>query len=172
MNKLRIIVIAVFLSCVLIACGNTNDTVENENTTLNEENNTEDLADTTNETTQDTTIDPDQDKIITQMEKINFTEFELDLDYDNDVDYEVDLERESNGHYKVKLEDDINNLKLKGMEAFEHIYPIIENLSIVEDSNQDDVIEQVLNAFGLDDNYRKFELEVKYNNGVEKEYRD
>src|SRR5699024_1069615 len=101
-----------------------------------------------------------------------FTELELEVSYENDKEYEADIDRKEGGHYKVELEDELNGVDLKGMEAFEELYPIIENLSIEKNAHQDDVIEHTLNVFGLDDNYRKFELEIQFNDGMEAEYKD
>lgn len=165
--------IALFILSNLIACGtaNNNEVEEPLNNDTNEVSEIEN-NDTTSEEATNEEMHPDQDFIISQMERLPFTEFELEVKYDNDLEYEVELERKSNGHYKVEFEDDINSIKLKGTEAFEHIFPIISDLTFTKESDKDEIIENVLSVFDLDDHYDTFELEVKFNDGFEVEYKD
>lgn len=106
----------------------------------------------------------------TKMEALNFYEFELDVEYMDGKEYELDIEKDDNRPYEAKIEDELNDVYLQGREAFDEIFPKIEQLQISNDSEQVDVVEQVLNIFDLPDNYKKFEIEVTFNDGSELDF--
>ncbi|HWL11978.1 MAG TPA: YusW family protein, partial [Ureibacillus sp.] len=56
-------------------------------------------------------------------------------------------------------------------EAYTQLLPILESLTFDETFEDQDVIDQVLKAFELEDNYNEFELEVKFLNGEAKNYK-
>jgi hypothetical protein len=99
----------------------------------------------------------------------DFTSFDLDVDYEDNNSYNVDYENENDG-MEAKLNDTINNETLQGDEAFERLRPIFEDFTFNKDTSNDEVINEVLQAFGLSDDYTKFELEIQFTDGTEKEY--
>lgn len=52
----------------------------------------------------------------------------------------------------------------------EKLTPFFEGLSFDQNTENQEVINQVKDAFSVDDNYQTFELEVKFPDGTEKEY--
>lgn len=175
MMKMKRSLIISLILIGLIGCGTTNnEQAENINEqSINERDENVDEQQTNEQEKEapNDAMNPDQDFIVSQMERVPFTEFELEIEYNNDIEYEVDIDRKSNGHYKIKLEDDVNNVHLTNREAFEHLYPMISMLTITNDSETDDVIDDVLNVFDLTDDFSKFNLEIKFNDGIEREYK-
>jgi len=101
----------------------------------------------------------------------NFTDFDLDVDYGNNQEYDVDYDNEPNG-MEAEIKDDKGNTRLKGDKAFAVLSPIFESLTFDQNTPNEEVISEVLNAFSLDENYRSFELEVQFTDGTKKEYQN
>lgn len=101
----------------------------------------------------------------------NFTNFDLDVEYQDDLSYNAEYTNTQN-QVTAELEDEIiNKLKISGDEAFKQISPSLAQLTFDQETEDQEVINQVLKAFGLEDNYKEFELEVKFQDGQEKEYK-
>lgn len=170
------------LSFVLVACGgNTDGEDQSDNGSTNESTTTEDNTDDTQqeETDQadDQTTDDDQDSageaddMMQKMDELDYKDFELAVDYGQDKEFEADIEQKNNG-VEADLEDDINGENLNAEAAFDKIYPNVEKLNIDKDTDKEDAIAQVLEAFELDDNYEEFELEIKFKDGNKIEFED
>ena len=99
-----------------------------------------------------------------------FAEFNLDVDYSPNVKYDASFEKDVDG-IEASIEDQVNNINLRGNEAYDRLNPILEKLTFDASTPNEQVIEQVLAAFGLDTNYVEFELDVLYTDGTQKEYR-
>ncbi|MCM3706320.1 MULTISPECIES: YusW family protein [Cytobacillus] len=99
----------------------------------------------------------------------NFTKFDLEVEYQDKQTIDVDYENEKNG-MEAAYQDDLADQKLTSDEAMEKLTPIFEGLSFDQNTEDQEVIKQVKDAFSVDDNYQKFELEVKFPGGIEKEY--
>lgn len=169
--KLKTILTIILLTSGLAGCANMDD--NNEDRHIRENNSSTESEDPNSvSSNHNKTLNPDQDNMISQLEQLEFTKFELGVKYENDIEYEAEVELEDNGQYKVKLEDEIKGIELRGEEAFDHIYPMIKDLSIKKDSDKASVIKDVLNTFELEHDYSKFELEIKFNDGAEHEYED
>ena len=100
----------------------------------------------------------------------NFAEFNLDIDYSPTEKYEASFEKDVDG-LEASIEDQLNNVNLHGNEAYDKLNPILEKLTFDATTPNEQVIEQVLSAFGLDTNYIEFELDVLFTDGTQKEYR-
>ena len=98
-----------------------------------------------------------------------FNEFSLDVDYSATSSYEASYDNENN-KTEAEIDDTVNNEKLTGDDAFSKLDPMLKSLTFDANTSNDDVIAQVLSAFGLEDNYTKFDLDVRFNDGTEKEY--
>lgn len=88
---------------------------------------------------------------------------EVEVKY-NDKNYEVEIEHDSGEPYTAEIEDDVNNEYKKGQDAFDELYPMLENLdeNIGYDSAKDDVLNETRSAFNLDENYDEIEVEFDY----------
>src|SRR5690625_2048135 len=133
------------------------------------ENETEDETSSETENNDAESLDDDE-YMTTKMDALDFYEIEIEVEYVDGKEYEVEIERDDNRPYTAEVEDELNNIYLKGKEAFDEVYPKIEQLSVNIDSEQTDVIEQVLSVFDLPDNYTKFEIEIKFNDGSEMDF--
>ena len=109
----------------------------------------------------------------TQAANVNFpfTYFELDVDYANDISYNAEYANDGN-NIAAEFEDEKNNVDTNGDQAYNSIRPSLEKLTFDENSSDEDVRKEVIQAFGLDENYTEFELEVKFQNDKVKHYRD
>ncbi|MCJ8009897.1 YusW family protein [Lederbergia wuyishanensis] len=108
-----------------------------------------------------------------RMKELNFSKFDLEVQYDNDQDIDFEYEQRSdNGDYKAELEDTINDRKLKGVEAFSMIYTQLKGLDINENTPKEEVIQEFLKRFNLSENYNSFELEYTFKDGRKMEIKD
>lgn len=99
-----------------------------------------------------------------------FTDFSLDVDYGVTQSVEIDYENEISG-VEASYKNDITGEKLKGNEAFTKLEPMFKSLTFDVTTTNEEVISQVLQVFGLANDYTEFDLEVRFADGVEKEYK-
>lgn len=187
MKKAYIIIASVFLVGFLAACGangndnngsttppndaNQNTEVDNKND--NTANNSDVTMDNDNQTTEnDNAGSTEKVDMNEKMGELDFAEIELQIDYGHDQEYDAQVEKRSTGDYKAEIEDELNNTYLKGDEAFNELYPILETLDITADSSKDEVFSAVLKAFNLEDNYEEIEVEITFHDGTKLEYED
>ncbi|MBS4194958.1 YusW family protein [Lederbergia citri] len=108
-----------------------------------------------------------------KMKELNFTNFDLEVQYDNDLDFDFEYEQRSdNGEYKAEMKDRINDRELKGMEAFSLIYTQLKDLDINTNTPKEDVIQNILQRLNLSDNYKSFDLEYILKDGSKIEIKD
>lgn len=128
------------------------------------ENQGNDMDDDDDATT--STDGADQADMEAQLENLNFHDIEIEISYGEDREFELSLDRDDDDNrIDAEIEDEINNVFFEGRDAFEHIFPKLESLELSSDSAEEEVIEQVLNAFDLPNDYDKFEIEVYFNDG-------
>ena len=164
MKTLTLILGTPVLALFLLGC---ND--EDKVTNVPDNAPVEGTATNTQTDTNDTTTDTQTDDTQTGGATFNFTHFDLDVEYGNNQEYDVDYENETDG-MEAEIKDDIGNKVLSGDEAFEVLSPIFEKFTFDQNTANDVVISEVLNAFNLDENYQSLELEVKFTDGTIKEY--
>lgn len=179
----------IMLIGLLAACGS--NTTDDNGSEQNETIDTEEPAteEGSSQTTEEGSIDEDDDDadeedattsgaendsavIKEKMEELGFSEIEIDVDYVDGSDFEVDIDKDGQGNYQAKLEDEINNKKLKGIEAFDALYPALQKLEITKDSSQDEVINQVISAFELNGDYKEIDVEIIFSDGTKIEFED
>lgn len=163
------------LSLVLVACGG-NDDADNQSDNMGEDNTAEESEQEADDSAveDDTESDSDtadSDDMKSKMDELDYVDFELEVDYGQDKEYEAEIEQK-NGNVKADLEDEINGEDLNGQEAFDKVYPLVEQLTIDKDTEKEDAISEVLDVFELEDNYTKFELEITFSDGVKMEFED
>ncbi|MCA1319539.1 YusW family protein [Bacillus tianshenii] len=98
-----------------------------------------------------------------------FTKFDLDVEYKDNKKFEAEYEAEGNGEAEIK--DTLNDKSSKGDKAYKELSPLLEQLKIDANSDEQEVVTQVLEVFGLEKDYTEFELEVTYEDGTSKEYK-
>ncbi|MBO0992271.1 YusW family protein [Bacillus sp. SD088] len=176
MMKRTLLVFSSFvLMCFLAACGN-----GNTNDIDSAQNNTQEDVSPNNETgtgndskdNEETGNSNDQEEMKTQMDKLDFSEIEVEVSYGHDQEYEAEIEQDKNQPIEAKVEDEINNEFLNGKEAFDSIYSKAEKLTLTKDSSDQETIEQILDAFDLDNEYEKFEIEITFDDGSKLDVED
>lgn len=181
MKKVYTLLLMFALSLVLVACGSETDDKSEGTTEQETENNdqssgldveTEKEESDKNETTDNESDDADENDEVALMKKLQYKEFELEVDYHNDKEYEAELELKHDNQVKAQIEDELNDRELEGSEAFEELYPIVEGLTIDQGTSKEDAIKEVLKAFSLDEDYKEFELEIEFHDGTEVEFED
>lgn len=175
MKRLLYIGFTIMSVLVLAACaGNSNDKgnekVDNKTEETNQGNETTPTEDNgvTDETT--TTQPADQEYMKEQMDKLDFMEFNLSVDYPDKREYEIEVEQEDNGDFEAELDDESNNKKLRGRQAFDEIYPFLVTLKVSKDTPREELINHVIEAFEIPDNYSKIEVEITFNDGTKVEH--
>lgn len=180
MKKFMLLIFIAVFGLVVIGCGGTNNQNMQDNqddnvsnTDSGSKNNDQLIEDSPNNTENITSENNlSSDDMLTKMEQLAYVDFELAVEYDDDQEFEVSLELDDQGEVEADIEDDLNGVRLYGQEAFATIYPLVEQLTINQDTTQDEAIKQVLAVFGLEENYREFELEITFKDGVKVEFED
>ncbi|WP_444684907.1 YusW family protein [Alkalicoccus luteus] len=105
-------------------------------------------------------------------EDLNFYEFDLDVDY-GDQEYEAEYEY-NDGTPEAQIEDsrDGDELSLTGEGALEELEGPLTELDLDADSSDDEVMDQVMNAFGIEEGYEEFEVEIEFFDDDELEVED
>lgn len=181
MKKVFLLIATLVLSVTLAACGtqnnddSTNADKADEGTTntedQNNDNNTDDQNDNGEMNDDNTTDAATDDDIKKKMDELDYTDFELEVDYGKNKEFEAEIEQDGNG-VEADLEDELNGVDVNGEEAFNKIYPNVKKLTIDRDTNKDDAIKDVLKAFDLDADYTKLELELTFKDGTKVEFED
>lgn len=176
MKKTALLIGSLMLIIFLAACGSDDDndkapndtkqdTEESDNSNQKDEKADEEDSDSSNQANS-------EEDMKTKMDKLDYTEIELEVDYGKNKEYEIELEQDENETIKAKIEDDINDEFLKDSEAFNKLYPMVKKLSIDQDTNKEDAIKDVLDVFDLEDDYDEFELDITFNDGEELKFED
>ncbi|USK44887.1 YusW family protein [Cytobacillus oceanisediminis] len=83
----------------------------------------------------------------------NFTNFDLEVDYKDNRTFDVEYENEKNGMEAAYL-DDLADQNFTSDEAMEKLTPIFEELSFDQNTEDQEVINQVKKAFSIEDTYQ------------------
>ncbi|SEH79802.1 YusW-like protein [Halobacillus karajensis] len=99
-----------------------------------------------------------------------FKEFDLEIDYVDSLSFEVEYYT-SKDQTSAAIHE-IDQEKIVGEKALNQLTPHFMELSFDQDSTEEEVIDDVIHVFGLDDTYKEFKLRVIYNNGNRAVYED
>lgn len=173
MKRISVVFSVFFLMNLLVACTST-DPNKNSSTPNNASQDT-----TTNNETESNSLkgEPtnssnEQEEMKSQMEKLDFSEIEIEISYGNNQEYEAEIEQDKNQPIEAKVEGELNNKFLRGKEAFDSIYSKAKKLTLTKDSSDQETIKQVLQAFDLGNDYNKFEIEITFNGGSKLDVED
>jgi hypothetical protein len=105
--------------------------------------------------------------------EIAYDYFDLEVDYENlDDAYVLEYEKANNG-LDIDITDNLTDREYDttdDSEAFEEVLPAFEQLDFDENTPDEEVAQQIVDAFGFKENYEKIELEVDFSDGGEKEF--
>lgn len=180
MKRILFLASIFILALTLVACGgnnnDNNDTTTNQgaDVTNNENQDTNEADDKAGNDTNDTATNNNNgtEDMRAKMDELNYDDFELSVKYDGDKEYEASLEKNQDGSVEADLEDEINGVHINGQEAFDEIYPNVKKLTIKQDTSKEDAIQQALDAFSLETNYKEMELEIKFKDSTKIEFKD
>src|SRR5699024_6142992 len=130
------------------------DEANNDNnlqTTL-EERNVNDDVDKREQADELTTEEEQQSIMEEKLTESYFTEVEIKVEYANGVEYKVEIDWDD-GFIKAKIDDEINNQKTTGIDAFIYIYERMDELELTPTSHIDDVAERIISSFDLPVDY-------------------
>lgn len=171
MRKTILLTGSLMLIVFLVACGgddNSSDDSTESKKQIDKDNQNDENVDKTDSDD----VAKSADDMQAQMDKLDYKEIEIEVDYRKDKEYEIEIEQDEGEPIEAKIEDEVNDEFLKGPEAFNKLYPMVKELSISKDTSKDEAIEDVLNTFDLNKDYDKFELEITFNDGEKLEYED
>ncbi|MCJ7839796.1 YusW family protein [Lederbergia sp. NSJ-179] len=101
-----------------------------------------------------------------RMEELNFTKFDLDVEYGTSQEVEYEYEQKSDtGEYKAEIQDTVRNIIYKGVEAFTIFYTQLKDLELHANMEKEATIQEMLNRFDLESDYNKFELQITFKDG-------
>lgn len=102
--------------------------------------------------------------------KYNFTSFSLEADFENDEDVvDVDFETESD-ETEASYVNKQQGINLSGNEAMDELDSIFNAFRFDEKTDDEEVLNEVLEAFNIPENATNVKLEIDYVSGTEKEY--
>ena len=100
-----------------------------------------------------------------QTGKLPYLEFELEIESDY-RELSVEFEQKRYGIYaEVEIEENGKEIELEGSAALDYLLPILKNLDINASMPRKTIVEKVLTAFGWEEDYDDFEIEVKFADG-------
>lgn len=173
MDKIKLLLITPFMLGLLYACNNDD---QDEVVTGNQQNDqTDEISEKIENNTAlqaDETMDPDQTVADTTKDggiSSKFAKFDLEVEYENDISFSAEYTNDGN-QVTAEIEDENTKTELKGDQANEEFMRAFELLSFDENTNDEEVRGQVLEAFNLDENFKEFELEIKFDSGEAKKY--
>lgn len=163
--------LAIGLSVLLVGCGDNDEAnnvpdnapVEEEGTNNNNNNNS--ATNNTNDNNNN-----NNNNAGNTADTYNFTHFGLEVDYPNNKKYEVEYENESTGA-EASIDDEVNNNRVQGNDAIDQLLPLFESLKFDSTTAEEDVLNQVIETFNINNDYTEIELDVEFADGTKKEYR-
>lgn len=128
--------------------------------------------DTSGNKANDGKVADDQDAAV-KMENLQFTTFDLDVEYGPDAEYDFEYKQISeNGDYEAELDDSVNNKRLNGMEAFNFLYTQFQDVKIDVNTPKEEIILSILDRFQLNDDYNSFDLDINFKDGTKIDIED
>ncbi|KIL53266.1 hypothetical protein KP77_02420 [Jeotgalibacillus alimentarius] len=157
MKKRYTIAALTSFSLVLAACGEESETVEDP---------------TPEETAEQAEEQPASDNASGPDDTgISFLTFEMDADYEgNDNDFEISYDSEGS-EIEAAYENERDMLTMSGDDAYQEIQPVLSVFDFTLDTPDVEVIDSVIEGFEVEDGYESIEIEVKFSDGTEKEYK-
>ncbi|MEC2071866.1 YusW family protein [Alkalihalophilus marmarensis] len=146
----------------------TDDTIGDDDTTMEDDDTT--MGDDT-DTDEDNDMGEDMGDMTEDEEPattaFGFSTFELSVNYDEmgdnyDVTYEHDPEE-----VRAEIDDSVNDTQLEGDEAYTELETTFEEMELDSSMSEEEIIDAVVQGFGLDPNYDSLELTITWDDGTD-----
>ncbi|TFE00958.1 YusW family protein [Jeotgalibacillus salarius] len=142
------------LSLLLTACGEEDETVENPEPVEDTEQASESEGGNANQ----------------EEAGITFLEFDMDASYEgNDNDFEISYDSEGS-EIEASYENERDMMTMSGDDAFQEIQPVLSEFDFTPETEDDEVIDRVIEGFEIEEGFNSIEVEIKFEDGTEKEY--
>lgn len=152
MTKLKMLGIVFFVMALMIGgCGNK-------------------VHNTDKKITNTTSTDEKTGDTLEYADGYGFTKFRLKIDAGAKTDVKVDYEMKTKKVEAVYV-NRAKKINIKGDEAMEEIHKIFAEIELTKDLSQQEVIDKVLKAVGVD-NFTKFKLQIDYDDGTKLEFEE
>lgn len=103
-------------------------------------------------------------------ETFGFTEFDVSVDFPEDDDMiEISYE-EDRDKVEAEYKNQLTETDVSGNDAMSEIEPGLSQLELTAETTDEDVISQVIEAFGIEEGFTEIEIEIRFPDGTEKEY--
>ncbi|MFD2044682.1 YusW family protein [Ornithinibacillus salinisoli] len=103
-----------------------------------------------------------------KMSELSYTVYDFDVLYE-ESEFEGEIENDE-GLIEAEFYNPFSDITARGSDAFEAIFPVLQELELNPDMDDEEAITESLAAFDLPDNYLKAQLEVVFSDGTEKTY--
>ena len=165
-NKRNTLMPLLFSSALLlVACGNDEQVTE----PVNNENQMEPAE--PGGGTEDASTEGGLDQNAIGGETFGFTELDVNVDFpDMDDMIEISYE-EDRDKVEAEYKNQMNETELAGNDAMDEIEPGLSQLELTPDTPDDEAISQIVEAFGIEDGFTEIEIEIRYSDGTDKEYK-
>lgn len=161
MKKTSYLGLSVLLAASLAACSD-DETKQENNEKQTAEQSEDQVIDEGDKLVYLVDLDEETKK---QSEAIKYDYLELEVDYEGfGNSYEAEYEKLNDG-LNAEIDDEINNRHLTAHTAFNKLYPVFQRMKFTADTPKEDVIKEVLDGFGLPENYEDFQLQVIFSDG-------
>ena len=99
-----------------------------------------------------------------------FTEFNLNVEYPDQEDAMTVTYEEDRDQISAEYVNPMTDAELSGDDAMNEINRAFGQIDIDQETPDEEVISQVTEAFGIEDNYSSLEINVRYPDGNDKQY--
>lgn len=161
---LLITIFMLIFTLVLSACAGDNDaTKDTTNNITNPDIEESEPADIPEDQPEDNPGDlPDS--------TFGFNRFELQVEFPELPDALVAKYDQEEGSTNAEYSNRFTEENLRGSDAMAQLEPILKKLTITENLSDEEVIDQIVQAFPIKEGYTAIDAEVTFSNGETKEY--
>jgi hypothetical protein len=165
MKKIPMFLTVMLLSILVVGCKSTDDNATNvsKNAPMSESGENEPTeADQSGDNNYSAVRDPENIPF-------PFSEFDLEVEYRGNQSFKVEYENEKDGA-EASVENDLKNQKIEGNEAYAELEPLFKKLTFTSQSKDEEVKKEILSVFNITEEYEKIDLDIKFADGIEKDY--
>ncbi len=103
-------------------------------------------------------------------ETYGFTELSIEVETPEDDDAIAISYEEDRDKVEAEYQNNAAGLDLTGDDAFNEMEQSLGQLDLSPDTADEEVISQIIEAFGIEDGFSKIQIEATYSDGTDKDY--